>query len=64
VYDQIVLYCAKGSRSTIAADALMKMGYKDVSILMGGIGAWKEQGNYIATNTVAYSERVKYGKGE
>ncbi|KAJ3269479.1 hypothetical protein HDV01_001363 [Terramyces sp. JEL0728] len=64
VHDEIVLYCAGGFRSIIAADTLTKMGYKNVSSLKGGIGGWKNDGNYIVTNQVVYSERLEYGKPE
>ncbi|HEY6390431.1 MAG TPA: rhodanese-like domain-containing protein [Bryobacteraceae bacterium] len=41
---KIVLYCGGGSRSALAADALMKMGYSNVFSLAGGIGAYKSAG--------------------
>ncbi len=60
VYDTIVLYCAGGFRSIIAADTLVKMGYKNVLSLKGGIGKWKQEGNSIVNNTISFSDRVKY----
>lgn len=41
---KLVLYCGGGSRSALAADSLMKMGYSNVSSLAGGIGAYKTAG--------------------
>jgi rhodanese-related sulfurtransferase len=41
---KLVLYCGSGSRSALAADALMKMGYSNVFSLVGGIGAYKAAG--------------------
>jgi rhodanese-related sulfurtransferase len=41
---KLVLYCGGGSRSALAADALMKMGYSNVFSLAGGIGAYKSAG--------------------
>ena len=41
---KVVLYCGGGSRSALAADALMKMGYSNVFSLAGGIGAYKSTG--------------------
>jgi rhodanese-related sulfurtransferase len=38
---EIVLYCAGGFRSALAADSLQKMGYRDVRSLAGGFRAWK-----------------------
>ncbi len=37
----LVLYCEGGYRSALAADALQRMGYGDVSSLAGGIRAWR-----------------------
>ena len=41
---KLVLYCAAGSRSALAADSLMKMGYSNVFSLAGGINAYKSAG--------------------
>ena len=41
---KLVLYCGGGFRSALAADALQKMGYKNVISLDGGWRAWKEAG--------------------
>ena len=40
----IVLYCAGGSRSALAARELESMGYTDVSSMIGGVKGWKEAG--------------------
>ena len=39
---EIVLYCGGGFRSALAADALQKMGYKNVTSMDGGWKRWKE----------------------
>ncbi len=36
----IVLYCAGGNRSLLAADALKQMGFTNVLSLIGGFRAW------------------------
>ncbi|MCC6278254.1 MAG: sulfurtransferase [Oligoflexia bacterium] len=41
---EIVLYCGGGFRSALAAEALQKMGYKNVSSMDGGIRGWAERG--------------------
>ena len=41
---KIVLYCGGGYRSALAADALQKMGYRNVYSLAGGWRAWKANG--------------------
>lgn len=41
---EIVLYCGGGYRSALAADALQKMGYRNVLSMDGGWKRWKELG--------------------
>lgn len=41
---ELILYCGGGYRSAIAAEALQRMGYYDVSSVAGGWRAWKEAG--------------------
>jgi adenylyltransferase/sulfurtransferase len=38
---QLVIFCATGSRSLLAAESLMKRGYGDVHNLDGGLSAWR-----------------------
>jgi len=40
----MVVYCAGGTRSALAARALHDLGYRSVSSLVGGFGRWKESG--------------------
>jgi rhodanese-related sulfurtransferase len=40
----IMLYCGGGFRSILAADALQKMGYTNVTSMDGGFRAWREAG--------------------
>ncbi len=40
----VYLYCLSGGRSAAAADALRKVGFKEVVNLEGGISAWKKAG--------------------
>ncbi|MFQ5522659.1 MAG: molybdopterin-synthase adenylyltransferase MoeB [Acidimicrobiia bacterium] len=40
----VVLYCAAGSRSALAAAALLEMGYRTVYSLAGGFDRWKAEG--------------------
>ena len=40
----VVVYCASGYRSQIAASVLLEAGFADVSDLLGGYGAWESAG--------------------
>jgi rhodanese-related sulfurtransferase len=42
-----ILHCAGGLRSALAADTLMKLGYRDVAHLEIGFDGWKEAGGAI-----------------
>lgn len=39
-----IVYCAGGLRSSLAADVLQKLGYKNVAHLEMGFDAWKQAG--------------------
>ena len=41
---RIILQCASGGRSALAAQTLQQMGFTNVAHLDGGIKAWKEAG--------------------
>ena len=41
---RIVVYCAGGMRSALAADTLATLGFTDVGHIEGGFGAWKAAG--------------------
>lgn len=41
---RLILHCASGGRSALAARTLQQMGYERVAHLDGGINAWKEAG--------------------
>jgi len=40
----VVLYCAAGTRSVLAARSLVELGYANVRSLSGGFGGWKKAG--------------------
>jgi len=44
---RVILHCASGGRSALAAVTLQSMGYQDVAHLDGGITAWKEAGKPV-----------------
>ena len=41
---RIILHCASGGRSALAAATLKDMGYENVAHMDGGMKAWKEAG--------------------
>ncbi|MDE2667170.1 MAG: rhodanese-like domain-containing protein [Acidobacteriota bacterium] len=45
--EEIVLYCGGGYRSALSADALQRMGYRNVFSLAGGYKEWVASGNPI-----------------
>lgn len=59
----IVLYCAGGTRSALAARALEDMGYTDVASMAGGFGAWKNAGlPYAVPRTLTDDQRGRYSR--
>jgi len=38
--DEIIIYCKSGARGSLAAYALLKLGYTNVKNLIGGVKAW------------------------
>ena len=44
---RVILHCAAGGRSALAADVLQQMGYSNVAHLEGGFTAWKQEGQPV-----------------
>lgn len=44
---RIILHCASGGRSALAAATLKQMGYENVAHMDGGLKAWKEAGKPV-----------------
>ena len=45
---RVIVHCASGGRSALAAALLQDMGYERVAHLDGGLNAWKEAGKPLA----------------
>lgn len=45
---RLILHCASGGRSALAASTLKQMGYENVAHLDGGFKGWKEAGMPVA----------------
>ena len=44
---KVVIYCASGNRSALAADTLQQMGYADVGSMSGGFNEWAHSGGDV-----------------
>jgi len=44
---RLILYCATGERSSLAAAMLKRMGYRRIAHLKGGLRAWREGGGPV-----------------
>jgi sulfur-carrier protein adenylyltransferase/sulfurtransferase len=53
----IVVYCAAGTRSVLAAKSLEELGYTDVASMAGGFAEWKRAGYRFTVPRVLTSEQ-------
>jgi sulfur-carrier protein adenylyltransferase/sulfurtransferase len=44
---KIIIYCARGNRSALAADTLQQMGYADVASMSQGFIGWVDAGGEV-----------------
>jgi molybdopterin/thiamine biosynthesis adenylyltransferase/rhodanese-related sulfurtransferase len=60
---ELVLYCAGGTRSALAARALLDLGYRSVASMAGGFARWKEAGLPVAVpRTLSPEQRIRYSR--
>lgn len=60
---EIVVYCAVGNRSALAAMSLEQMGYRDVSSLAGGFERWRiEARPATKPSSLSVDERSRYSR--
>ena len=58
---KIIVYCAGGTRSALAAQALGQLGYSDVASMAGGFNKWKDEGrDWVAPRTLDAAQRNRY----
>jgi sulfur-carrier protein adenylyltransferase/sulfurtransferase len=55
----IVIYCASGARSLLAAQVLRAMGYTRVASMAGGITRWKEAGYPVVRDRQLSAEQLE-----
>ncbi|MGH9102029.1 MAG: molybdopterin-synthase adenylyltransferase MoeB [Acidimicrobiales bacterium] len=57
----VVVYCAGGTRSALAARTLGELGYGDVHSLAGGFNRWKDEGRpWVTPKTLSADQRNRY----
>jgi sulfur-carrier protein adenylyltransferase/sulfurtransferase len=61
---RVVLYCASGNRSALAAHTLREMlGYENVASMKGGITLWKDRGYDVETpRSLTPEQRERYSR--
>jgi sulfur-carrier protein adenylyltransferase/sulfurtransferase len=61
---RVVLYCASGNRSALAAKTLRdELGYENVASMTGGITLWKDRGYEVETpRTLTPEQRERYSR--
>jgi molybdopterin/thiamine biosynthesis adenylyltransferase/rhodanese-related sulfurtransferase len=59
----VVLYCASGNRSALAANTLAELGYENVESMTGGYTLWKDRGYEVDVPRVLTPEqRERYSR--
>lgn len=60
---QLLLYCAGGTRSALAAHSLQQLGYQRVTSLAGGFAAWKAAGHPWSTpRALSREQALRYSR--
>jgi 3-mercaptopyruvate sulfurtransferase SseA len=54
----LVLTCADGAQSTLAAATLGRLGYSSVRVLAGGMRAWQAAGQHVETGPTQLLDEV------
>jgi hypothetical protein len=61
--EDVVVYCAGGTRSLLAAQTLKRMGYEKVRSLSGGFTKWKDGGNpWQKPQLLSAAQRNRYSR--
>src|SRR5688572_12946731 len=60
---EVILYCAGGTRSALAARSLKELGYNHVKSLAGGFSAWKRAGLHFELPTILdKDQQIRYSR--
>ncbi|MFP3914094.1 MAG: molybdopterin-synthase adenylyltransferase MoeB [Actinomycetota bacterium] len=58
---EIILFCAGGPRSILAAASLQEMGYSNVTSMAGGFNRWKDEGRtWVTPASLDGDQRTRY----
>jgi molybdopterin/thiamine biosynthesis adenylyltransferase/rhodanese-related sulfurtransferase len=58
---EVILYCAGGARSALAARTLAEMGFASVASMAGGFGRWTDQGHpVVKPRAMSGDQRERY----
>jgi molybdopterin/thiamine biosynthesis adenylyltransferase/rhodanese-related sulfurtransferase len=59
----IIVYCAGGTRSALAAKTLQDLGYRDVTSMAGGYGDWKNNGlPFVVPEKLTKNRLARYSR--
>jgi molybdopterin/thiamine biosynthesis adenylyltransferase/rhodanese-related sulfurtransferase len=57
----VIVYCAGGARSALAAKSLAELGYTDVVSMAGGFNQWKNEGRrWVTPQSLSAEQRNRY----
>ncbi|HWH11908.1 MAG TPA: molybdopterin-synthase adenylyltransferase MoeB [Solirubrobacteraceae bacterium] len=60
---RVVVYCAGGTRSALAARTLNELGYENVESMTGGITLWKDRGyKVVVPKSLTPEQRERYSR--
>ncbi|NID14784.1 molybdopterin-synthase adenylyltransferase MoeB [Luteibacter yeojuensis] len=59
---EILVLCGSGQRSLLAAEALLRMAYRRVSSVAGGMGAWKAAGLPVTAGALDADAAERYAR--
>jgi molybdopterin/thiamine biosynthesis adenylyltransferase/rhodanese-related sulfurtransferase len=60
---RVIVYCAGGTRSALAARTLNELGYENVESMTGGITLWKDRGYKLdIPKTLSAEQRERYSR--
>ncbi|HEY1588099.1 MAG TPA: ThiF family adenylyltransferase, partial [Rhodanobacter sp.] len=58
----VLTLCGSGKRSLLAAEALQRLGYREVSSVAGGFSRWKAEGLPVAVSTLDADTAERYDR--